>query len=443
MQSPAQRLAYLPQAERDEIFNALSDEEKAMLDYDWNFWARPNQLPLKTKWFIWLIRSGRGGGKTRTAAEWTIERVKNGYKRIALIGQTKADARDTMIEIEESSILKISPPWFMPIYEPSKRRLSWPNGAVATVYSGDEPDQLRGPQFDSAWIDELCKFKYPAETWDNLMMGLRLSDDPKVVITSTPRPIPILKKIMARADCIDTVYSSYDNFANLSEVFINNLKETYEGTRLGLQEIHGKILEDNPDALWNIKQIESNRVSKHPDLKRIVVGVDPATTSKKKSAETGIIAVAKGTDNHYYVLDDKSCKKSPDGWAKEALAAYNVLKADRIVGEQNQGGDMVENTLRTIDPDVSYKSVHASKGKAIRAEPVAALYEQGKVHHVGSFSDLETQMIDWSPLEDTYSPDRVDALVWAITELMGKSYYSGNVSLAGNDEFHRQSPNSL
>ena len=439
--SPAQRMALLPKEERQEIIESLSEDEQSALLYDWNYWARPNQLAPKGHWFIWCIRSGRGGGKTRTGAEWVINRARGGSKRIALIGQTKGDVRDTMIEVEESSILKISPPWFMPVYEPSKRRLTWPNGAVASIYSGDEPDQLRGPQFDSAWVDELCKFQYPRETWDNLMFGLRLGD-PKVVISSTPRPISLLKEIMARSDSVDSVYSSYENFANLSEVFINNLLETYDKTRLGQQEVYGKILEDNPDALWKLEQIEQLRVTNTPELKRVVVGIDPAVSSNKKSNETGIVAAGRGADGHYYVLDDCSLKASPDKWAKAAIAAYHKSKADKIIAEVNNGGDLVEHTLRTVNQDIPFRKVHASRGKQTRAEPISALYEQGKVHHCGTFSELETQMTDWSPQEDKYSPDRVDALVWAISELVGDSMYYGNISL-GVEELSRVSPNRI
>lgn len=433
--SLAQRLAKLPKSQREALINELSDEEKRGLEYDWTFYARANQLPPEGRWFIWLIRSGRGGGKTRTAAEWVIERARSGYKRIALIGQTKADTRDTMIEVEPSSILKISPPWFKPSYEPSKRRLSWPNGCIATTYSGDEPDQLRGPNFDTAWIDELCKFKYPHETWDNLMLSLRAGKDPRVVVTSTPRPIPLLKEIMARRDCIDVRYSSFENAANLSPTFIANLKETFEGTRLGKQEVYGQILEDNPNALWRLEDIEATRVAKAPELKRIVVGVDPAVTATKTSSETGIIVAGRGADNRYYVLDDLSLKASPDRWAKAVVAAYRKHKCDRVIGEQNNGGEMVELTIRTVDENISYRSVTATRAKQIRAEPVAALYEQHRVSHVGTFSDLEMQMCDWSP-EDSHSPDRLDALVWSISSLMaGATDY--NVSLAGNRELTR------
>lgn len=440
--SAAQRLANLPKEERERIIGALSKEEQQALLNDWAFLARPNQLPPKKRWFIWLIRSGRGAGKTRTGAEFVINRVRKGFKRIALVGQTVADVRDTMLEMEESSLMRICPASLGPRYEPSKRRLSFVTGATATTFSGDSPDQLRGPQFDTAWVDELAKFKYPRETWDNLMFALRLSSDPRCVVTTTPRPLPILKEIMARKDCIDTVYAIYDNLDNLSEVYITSLRETYDGTRLGAQEIFGKILEDNPDALWKSEQIEALRVTKAPDLRRVVTGVDPAVTSNKKSNETGIVVCGLGTDGHFYVLDDRSLRASPDKWARAAITAHHTHRGNKIIGEINQGGDLVECTLRTVDANVPFKKVHATRGKVTRAEPISALYEQGRVHHVGTFADLETQMCDWSPLEDSYSPDRVDALVWALTELSGRTSMSfENIDLSANTTlFTRPSP---
>lgn len=443
--SGAQRLLRLSKEEREEIINSLTPEEQQALLTDWTFLARPNQLQPKGRWFIWLIRSGRGAGKTRTGAEFVVDRVKKGFKRIALVGQTKADCRDTMVELEQSSILKVCPPSLRPSYSPSKRRITFAAGATATTFSGDEPDQLRGPQFDTAWVDELCKFKFPRECWDNLMFSLRLGKDPKVVVTTTPRPIPLLKEIMSRKDCIDVRYSTYGNIDNLSDLYIKNLRETYDGTRLGQQEIHGKILEDNPDALWKSEQIEALRVTKVPELKKIMTGVDPAVTSSKKSNETGIVVCGKGTDGHFYVLDDRSLKASPDKWARAAIAAHNAYKGDKIIAEANQGGDLVESTLRTVDANVPFKKVCASRGKVVRAEPISALYEQGKVHHVGTFADLETQMTDWNPLEDTYSPDRVDALVWALSELSGRSSRDfSNIDMSVNvTMLRRESPNAI
>ena len=316
----------------------------------------------------------------------------------------------------ESGILNISPPWNKPYYEPSKRRLTWPNGAIATAYSAENPELLRGPQHEKAWVDELAKFRYIDETWDNLMFGLRLGDNPQVVVTTTPKPIKLLKDVMDQDKVLLTRGSTYENKANLSDIFMDTIIERYTGTRIGRQEIYAEILDDNPEALWNREMIEKNRVFKYPELKRVVVGIDPAGTSKEKSDETGIVTAGLGEDGFIYVLDDSTLKASPDSWGSAAVTAYNKYRADRIIGEQNNGGDMVEHVVRSVDTTVSFKSVHASRGKQTRAEPVAALYEQDKVKHVGQFTELEDQMCEWDPT-DQESPDRIDALVWAIWEL--------------------------
>lgn len=399
----------------------ITDEQAEKLLYDWNFWARPDQIPPPGKWFGWLLRSGRGAGKTRTGAEWVINRAKNGpFFPIALIGQTKADVRDTMIEVGESSILKISPPWFMPVYEPSKRRLTWPNGVIATAFSGDEPDQLRGPQHGSAWVDELAKFKYSQDTWDNLEFGLRLGSNPQAVITTTPRPIPIIKKLLADPAIIDRVVSTYANIHNLAPSYIERVIERYEGTRLGRQELHGELLEDVPGALWTRAVIEASRVTKHPALKRVVVGVDPHATV----GETGIVVAGiapcfcKGkTEDHAFVIDDLTTGGSPETWGRQVATGYHKHGGNLIVAEANNGGDMVILTIKVVDPAVATKKVWASRGKYTRAEPIAALYEQGKVHHVGAFAPLEDEMCSFVPGESD-SPNRMDALVWSLTELM-------------------------
>ena len=384
--------------------------------YDWSFWARPEQLPPPGDWLVWLLRSGRGFGKTRTGAQWVINRAQIGFRRIALVGQTKADVRDTMIEVGDSSILKLSPPWFYPDYEPSKRRITWPNGAIGIIYSGDEPDQLRGPQHDSAWVDELAKFKYPQETWDNLMLGLRIGPKPQVCVTTTPRPIPLIKALIADRDTVDVKRSTYDNIANLSPVYIRKVIRPLENTRLGRQEINADILDDAPGALWKRDWLERNRVTNFPDLARVVVAIDPAATSDdEESAETGIVVAGLGTDGFGYMLDDVSLRDTPEGWAKAAVAAYHRHRADRIIAETNNGGEMVGHTIRTVEPGVPFSEVYATRGKAIRAEPISALYEQGRIKHVGFFADLEDQLCTWMPGEK--SPDRLDALVWAFTEL--------------------------
>lgn len=366
-----------------------------------------------------MLLSGRGFGKTRCGSEEVRKRAELGQTPIALVGQTKADVRDTMIELGDSSILKISPPWFMPEYEPSKRRLTWPNGVQAIIYSGDEPDQLRGPQHAFAWVDELAKFKYPTDTWDNLEFGLRVGDHPQAAVTTTPRPIEIIKKLYQQKSTITVKGHTLENKANLPQSFIRRILEQYEGTRLGRQELAGEILDDNPGALWKREWLDKLRAREHPALERIVVGIDPAVTNTEESAETGIIVggiAHVGDKLHGYILDDFSLKASPSGWATASITGYHKHKADRIIGEVNNGGDMVEHTVHSIESAVPFKSVHATRGKELRAEPISALYEQGRVHHVGFFPELEDQLCEWTPGEK--SPDRLDALVWVLTELM-------------------------
>ena len=384
----------------------------------WSIIAHPGQVPpTDREWFTYLMRSGRGGGKTRAGSEWVLQRVREGYRKIALVGKTASDVRDIMIELGESSIMKCARANERPVYEPSKRRLTFPNGAIAVAYNGDEPDQLRGPGHDSAWVDELAKFRYPQECWDNLVFGLREGPNPQIFVTTTPRPIPIIRELLKAKDTVDVCFSTYQNAENLSPIFLAKIRERYEGTRLGRQEIMGELLEDNPGALWQRDVIENMRVKESGPLIRIVVGVDPAVTGNEDSDETGIVAVGKSALGHFFVLDDESVQGSPNKWASAAVRLYHHRQADRLIGEVNNGGDLVEVNIRTVGPNVSYKAVHASRGKHIRAEPIAALYEQGKVHHVGTFPLLEDQMCEWVPGEK--SPDRMDALVWAITELLG------------------------
>jgi phage terminase large subunit-like protein len=390
-----------------------------MLRYKWRGWrARPNQLAPEGNWRVWLILAGRGFGKTRSGAEWVREQVeRQRCGRIALVAETAADARNVMVE-GESGILAISRPDCRPVYEPSKRRLQWPNGAVATTYAGDEPDQLRGPQHDAAWADEPAKWKYPTLAWDNMELGLRLGPDPRIVATTTPRPIPLLRELIRDPMTVVTRGSTYDNLPNLAPGFIDRVLKKYEGTRLGRQELHAELLEDVPGALWTRKLIEASRVPVFPsELRRVVVAVDPAVSSGEESNETGIIVAGVAANGHGYVLEDLSGRLSPDGWARQAVRAYHYYRADRIVGEVNNGGDLIENVLRTVDPQVSYRSVHASRGKYLRAEPIAALYEQGRIHHVGMFAELEDQLCSFVPNEFNGSPDRLDAAVWALTDL--------------------------
>ncbi len=344
--------------------------------------------------------------------------------RLALVASTSADARNVMVE-GESGILAISPPWDRPHYEPSKQRVTWSNGAIATLYSADEPERLRGPQHDTAWCDELASWRHP-EAWDMLMFGLRLGNDPRVVVTTTPRPTRLLRELTADRMFAVTHGTTYDNCAYLAPDFIRQILCKYQGTRLGRQEIEAEILDDVPGGLWNRDLIEAARARTPPNLDRIVVAIDPAATSGEAADETGIIVAGKDAFGHAWVLADLSGHYKPIEWAKNAIAAYHANSADRIVAEVNNGGEMVEATLRVIDPNLAFTAVHASRGKVARAEPVAALYEQGKVHHLGSFLQLEDQMCnlsrgaqrDFKGYRAGNSPDRVDALVWAVTELL-------------------------
>jgi phage terminase large subunit-like protein len=402
------------------VLAETSDEDALALLHDWDgLWARPNQVAPPGEWLTWLILSGRGWGKTRTGVEWTISRARSNPRwRIALVARTAADVRDTMVE-GESGILACSPPWFTPLWEPSKRRITWPNGAQATTFTAEEPDALRGPQHHDAWADELASWQYAQDTWDNLQFGLRLGTHPRVVVTTTPRPIKILRELISDPTTHITRGTTFDNAANLAPSQVAKLRAKYEGTRLGRQELGGEVLDDVPGALWTRALLDGYRVRKAPELARVVVGVDPAVTSGEESCDTGIVVAGKGIDGQFYVLADRTCHLSPDGWARRSIVALDEFEADRIVAEVNNGGDMVEQTIRTARKNAPVRQVRASRGKRVRAEPIAALYEQGKVHHVGAFAEMEDQMVTFLPEGNEESPDRVDALVWALTELSG------------------------
>jgi predicted phage terminase large subunit-like protein len=407
-------MSLLPDEQRRQILSGLSDDDALDLLYDWRVWARPDQLAPAGDWRTWLILAGRGWGKTRTGAEWVRAEVEAGRRgRLALIGATAADVRDVMIE-GESGIMATARPSFRPVYEPSKRRVSWPNGAIATAYSADEPDRLRGPQHDGAWPDELAAWRYP-EALDMLMFGLRLGSDPRSVVTTTPRPTKLIRDLIAAPTTATTTGSTYDNLVNLAPAFAEQIIRKYEGTRLGRQELLAELLTDVPGALWTWAMLENRQPA--PDLTRVVVAIDPAVTSGEDSDETGIIVCGLGVDGRAYVVADRSCRLSPDGWASRAVAAFDEFKADSIIAETNNGGDLVEQTIRTVRRTIPYKKVHASRGKQTRAQPVAALYEQGRVSHCEVFPELEDQLTTWTP-ESGKSPDRLDALVWALTDVM-------------------------
>ena len=395
------------------LASALSD--------DWSAHARPEQLPPPGDWLTWLILAGRGFGKTSCGVRvGSRSRRRRGDLSHRLVGPTASDVRDTMVE-GESGILSVCPDWNRPIYEPSKRRLTWPNGVIATMFSSEEPDRLRGPQHGASWCDEVGSWRNVQETWDMLQFGMRLGKNPRTMITTTPKPIKILKEIVSRngQDVVVTRGSTYDNRANLAPSFFSQIVRRYEGTRLGRQELNAEILEDIEGALWSRDMIEASRRPKEfaPDLKRVVVALDPACSSEADSDETGIIVAGIGYDDEGYVLEDLSGRYTPTEWATKAVGAYRRHRADRIVAEKNQGGAMVESTIRVVDPNVPLRLVHASRGKIVRAEPVSALYEQGRVSHVGGFAELEDQLCSFAP-GSRDSPDRLDALVYALTELM-------------------------
>jgi predicted phage terminase large subunit-like protein len=386
----------------------------------WRRQARPEQVAPTGPWVTWVFCGGRGAGKTRSGAEWVSERVAGGARFIHLIAPTAADTRDVLLE-GPAGLLTVSSSQMRPIYQPSLRKVLWPNGAQALLFSSDEPDRLRGPQADTVWIDELCAMRQAQEVLDNMYFGLRVGRDPRCLITTTPRPLKCFKALLARdgQDVIVTRSSSFANRENLAPAFFSQITAKYAGTRLGRQELEAELLTDTPGALWHMERIEELRVRVAPQpLERIVVAIDPATTHGPDSDETGILVAGLGADGAGYVLDDLSGRYPPEEWARRAIHAYRTHAADRIVAEVNNGGAMVEHTLRSVDPTIPFTAVHASRGKLTRAEPVSALYEQSKVHHVGIFGPLEDQMTSYDGSRTGASPDRLDALVWGLTALM-------------------------
>lgn len=346
------------------------------------------------------------------------ERVTAGARSIALVAETQKDLEEVMV----ARLVAIHPPEEAPTVRYKPVRLLWPNGAIALGYNGNEPDQLRGPEFDTAWVDELAKYRYARDTWDMLQFTMRSGDDPRAFVTTTPRPIPVIREILADPMTVVTRGSTFDNAENLPAQFLTKLKARYEGTRLGRQELNAEILDDVPGALWSRAMIEKALVRALPPMQRVVIAVDPSGTRGAGDGgdNIGIIAAGKGFDGNAYVMADRTCKLSPAGWGRRAAEAYAEFGADRLIAERNFGGAMVEHVIKTVDPNLPYKEVVASRGKIARAEPVAALYEQGRVKHVAGLVELEDQMCAMTP--DGFigegSPDRVDAAVWAITELM-------------------------
>ena len=432
MKSGAAWLASATPEVVDEFLGGLTNEALMALPWMFEFWALPHQLPPEGAWKTWVIMGGRGAGKTRAGAEWVRTEVEGAKpmdagrsRRVALVGETVDQVREVMV-FGESGILACSPPDRRPEWEAGRKRLVWPNGAVAQVFSAHEPDSLRGPQFDAAWVDELAKWKRGDEAWDQLQFALRLGAHPRQVVTTTPRSVGVLKAVLKNPSTVTTAAPTVANRAYLAASFLEEVTARYGGTRLGRQELEGLLLEDADGALWTTSGLEASRVAELPEFQRIVVAVDPPVTGHKGSDACGIVvvgAVMEGPPQDWraVVLEDASVAgASPDTWARAAIAAMQRHGADRLVAEVNQGGDMVQSVIRQIDALVPFRAVRAARGKVVRAEPVAALYEQGRVSHVRGLGALEDQMcrMTRTGYQGKGSPDRVDALVWALTDLM-------------------------
>jgi len=420
---------------REELVSALSGlsiDDLRLLAWDWEVWARDDQLAPECDlqgrpWRTWLILGGRGSGKTRAGAEWVraeAERLAQSSSsnsgRIALVGETLDQVRSVMVE-GVSGLLAVHPPHLRPKFELSKRQIIWPSGVVAQLFSAEDPESLRGPQFAAAWLDEIAKWRYAEQAWDMLQFGLRLGAMPRQVVTTTPRPVPILRRIMNDDSTVTTRVRTSDNAANLAPAFLAEMQRRYGGTLLGRQELDGELIENMSGALWRREWIEQHRIEKAPTMQRIVVAVDPPVTATQDSDACGICVAGMGEDGRAYVLSDRTLQgREPQIWAKAVVAAYRDFAADRIVAEVNQGGDLVQSIIRQIDPAVPIRMVRATRGKWLRAEPVAALYAEGRVVHVGQHSQLEAQMLTFGVdgSSSSKSPDRLDALVWALTDLV-------------------------
>jgi len=413
----------------------LTPAQSDALLHDWAFFARPDQLPPPGDWRTWLYLAGRGAGKTRSAAEWVRAKVKDGCGNVGLIAPTAAAAREVMVEGSQSGLLAVC--WSndrdqhgrvigVPAYEPSKRRMTWANGAIATCYSAEEPDRLRGPQHDALWADELAAWQTPTAAWDMAMFGLRIGDNPQAMVSTTPRPISIIKDLVKSPTCVVTRAQTYDNRANLAGPFLDQIIAKYEGTRLGRQELAGELLEEIEGALWTYAMLDRARIAgtdEPPELQRVVVAVDPsgcAGPEDTRSDEIGIVVVGRDRNGIAYVLQDASGHYSPQQWAAMTIRCYDSWGANQIVAEKNFGGAMVDSTIRSVRRNAPVNMVTASRGKFQRAEPVAALYEQGKVRHLGTFRELEDQLCSFAAngYMGERSPDRADALIWALSDLM-------------------------
>lgn len=415
----------------DDFLGGLSEDALLALPWIFDFWALPHQLPPEGAWKTWVVMGGRGAGKTRAGAEWVRAQVEGARpldqgraSRVALVAETIDQAREVMV-FGDSGILACSPPDRRPEWQAGRRQLVWPNGAVAQIFSAHDPDSLRGPQFDAAWVDELAKWKKGQDTWDQLQFALRLGRDPQQIVTTTPQNVPVLKAILRHPSTVASHAPTDANRANLAKSFLDEVHSRYGGTRLGRQELEGELIEDVEGALWTSAMLDACRDETPLTLSRIVVAVDPPVTGGAQSDECGIIVVGVQAEVppaqwRAVVLEDASLRGSPSEWARAAVAAAQRHGADRIVAEVNQGGDLVEQMIRQQDQFVAFKAVHASRGKVARAEPVAALYEQGRVRHHRGLAALEDQMclMSRTGFRGKGSPDRVDALVWALSESM-------------------------
>lgn len=432
LRSGASWIASADVAVQEKFLDDLTEGELMALPFLFEFWAMPHQMPPEGDWRSWVILGGRGAGKTRAGSEWVRSMVEGARpvdpgrcSRVALVGETVDQVREVMI-FGDSGILACSPPDRRPDWQAGRKQLVWPNGAIAQVFSAHEPEALRGPQFDAAWVDELAKWKKARDTWDMLQFALRLGDDPRVCVTTTPRNVGVLKDLLEMPSTMVTQAPTEANRANLAESFLEEVRARYAGTRLGRQELDGVMLGEAEGAMWTSAALEAGRIDTPPEMDRVVVAVDPPVTGHDGSDECGIVVagvVTRGevSDWRAYVLEDASVRAaSPMQWAEAAIAAMERHGAERVVAEVNQGGDLVEAVIRQVDPLVPLRKVRAARGKAARAEPVAALYEQGRVHHLRGLEALEDQLCAMTArgYEGKGSPDRLDALVWALHELM-------------------------
>lgn len=434
------------------VLQKLEPHKAEELRYNWPFWARPEQLPPKSTldgkpWNNWLINAGRGFGKTRAGVEWVRDQVKQGKRRIIAVAATNSDIERVMIKGESGFLaccwkgdktyagVKMG----YPEWSPTKRTLTWENGASVTFFSAEEPERLRGPQGDASWCDEICAWNRDSETWDMLQFCLRLGKHPQVAITTTPKPTKLIRSILKNPKTIVTSGSTFDNSVNLADTYIEAVKSQYEGTRLGRQELYAEVLDEASGALWSRAVLADCEVDVGEpvefasSLNRVVVSVDPAVSANAESDMTGLVVAGIDINGTCFVLEDATDRFTPEGWANKAVELYHKYSADRVVAERNQGGEMVRHTLQTVSDSVPIRLVHASRGKFARAEPVSALYERGKVKHARGLDLLEDQMVQWEPLGSIGSPDRLDAMVWAITDLALKGVSQPDLNLAYSD----------